>query len=271
MSRRAVSWVAAVLVAAAAFLYGAVDEGPPSTNADRVRALAGDFACPVCAGQSVGESDVPVAREIRRQIAVWVDEGRSDAYIRDQLVAAYDTDIDYNPVRLGNYRPGMGPTAARRSRHRHCRGRDGETRSRRGPGLRGAACGGTPAPLAQRGRVDCRRPGGCRRGGPAGGPVLGQPHLRWLHHGRDPVHCPGEDLRGPAAALRRRHGRRHRRLRRSPGNPALQCGGPHLPGLAHVPPGRPGCCRAIPRRRGGGGSRLPRRPAVPGHCGPRGG
>ena len=101
MSRRALSWIAAALVAAAAFVYGAVDEGPPKTNADRVRALAEDFACPVCAGQSVAESDVPVAREIRRQVAVWVDEGRSDAYIRDQLVAAYDVDIDYNPSGSG--------------------------------------------------------------------------------------------------------------------------------------------------------------------------
>lgn len=101
MSRRAASWIVALVVAGAAFVYGAVAEGPPSTNADRVRDLAGDFACPVCAGQSVGESDVPVAREIRRQIAVWVDEGRSDAYIRDQLVAAYDTDIDYNPSGSG--------------------------------------------------------------------------------------------------------------------------------------------------------------------------
>ena len=101
MRRRTASWIAAALVAAAAFVYGAVDEGPPKTNADRVRALAEDFACPVCAGQSVAESDVPVAREIRRQIAVWVDEGRSDAYIRDELVAAYDVDIDYNPSGSG--------------------------------------------------------------------------------------------------------------------------------------------------------------------------
>ena len=101
MSWRTASWIAAVMVAAAAFVYGALDEGPPKTNADRVRALAEDFACPVCAGQSVAESDVPVAREIRRQIAVWVDEGRSDAYIRDELVAAYDVDIDYNPSGSG--------------------------------------------------------------------------------------------------------------------------------------------------------------------------
>ena len=101
MSLRSASWIAAVAVAAAAFLYGSVDEGPPKTNADRARALAQDFACPVCAGQSVAESDVPVAREIRRRIAVWVDEGRNDAYIRDQLVAGYDADIDYNPSGSG--------------------------------------------------------------------------------------------------------------------------------------------------------------------------
>ena len=101
MNRRVASWIAAAAVAASALLYGSLTEGPPRTNADRVRSLAEDFACPVCAGQSVAESDVPVAREIRRQIAVWVDEGRSDVYVRDQLVAAYDADIDYNPSGSG--------------------------------------------------------------------------------------------------------------------------------------------------------------------------
>ena len=101
MSRRAWGWAAVAVVAAGAWLYGAVAPGPPRTNADRVRALAENFACPVCAGQSVAESDVPVAREIRRQIGIWVDEGRSDGYIRDELVAAYDADIDYNPSGAG--------------------------------------------------------------------------------------------------------------------------------------------------------------------------
>ena len=101
MSRRAWGWAGAVAVAAGAYLYGAVAPGPPRTNADRVHALAQGFACPVCAGQSVAESDVPVAREIRRQIGIWVDEGRSDDYIRDELVAAYDIDIDYNPSGAG--------------------------------------------------------------------------------------------------------------------------------------------------------------------------
>ncbi len=101
MNRRTLSWIVVAVVVVGAYLYGALDDGPPRTNADRAHALAQGFACPVCAGQSVAESDVPVAREIRRQIAVWVDEGRSDGYIRDQLVAAYEADIDYNPSGSG--------------------------------------------------------------------------------------------------------------------------------------------------------------------------
>ena len=98
ITRPTLTWAAAITVAVAAFLYGTVAESPPQTNADRAHTLAKDFACPVCAGQSVAESDVPVARAIRRQIALWVDEGRSDTYIRDELVAAYNTDIDYTPA-----------------------------------------------------------------------------------------------------------------------------------------------------------------------------
>ncbi len=101
MSKRAWSWTAVLVVATAAFLYGAVNEGPPRTNADRAYQLAQGFACPVCAGQSVAESDVSVAREIRRQIAVWVDEGRSDSYIRDQIVAVYGDETDYLPPASG--------------------------------------------------------------------------------------------------------------------------------------------------------------------------
>jgi cytochrome c-type biogenesis protein CcmH len=95
------SWIGALVVASAALLYGAVDEGTPRTNADRAYSLAQDFACPVCQGQSVAESDVPVARNIRREIRVWVDEGRDDGFIRDELVSVFGEDIDYNPPASG--------------------------------------------------------------------------------------------------------------------------------------------------------------------------
>ena len=97
MNRRMISWLLVLMVGVSTLLFAAVDEGEPATNADRAYALAKDFACPVCQGQSVAESDVVVARNIRREIRIWVDEGRSDAYIRDQLVARFGEDVDYTP------------------------------------------------------------------------------------------------------------------------------------------------------------------------------
>lgn len=95
------SWAGVVVVALSMLVFAAVDEGAPATNADRAYALAKDFACPVCQGQSVAESDVPVARSIRREIRVWVDEGRSDEFVRAQLVATFGEDIDYTPSASG--------------------------------------------------------------------------------------------------------------------------------------------------------------------------
>lgn len=101
MTRRLAAWLAVFMVATSAFVFGVVDEGTPRTDADRAYSLAKDFACPQCRGQSVAESDVVVARTIRQQIATWVDEGRSDGYIRDQLVTAFGEDIDYTPSATG--------------------------------------------------------------------------------------------------------------------------------------------------------------------------
>ncbi len=99
--RRTLAWLGVFVVAASALIFAAVDEGIPETNADRAYALANDFACPVCQGQSVAESDAPTARNIRREIQVWVDEGRSDQYIRDQLVLIWGEDIHYTPAGSG--------------------------------------------------------------------------------------------------------------------------------------------------------------------------
>jgi len=101
MTPRLLSWLLMAAVAASMLVFAAVAEGEPATNADRAYALSKDFACPQCQGQSVAESDVPVARTIRREIRVWVDEGRSDDFIRDQLVANFGEDIDYTPSASG--------------------------------------------------------------------------------------------------------------------------------------------------------------------------
>lgn len=99
-TRRLLAWLGVVVVGGSAFLFGAFDEGPPRTDADRVHSLAQNFGCPVCDGQSVAESDAVVARNIRRQIARRVDEGRSDESIIAELEAAFPGN-DYTPAASG--------------------------------------------------------------------------------------------------------------------------------------------------------------------------
>ena len=88
------------MIGGSVFLFGAVDDGPPRTDADRVYSLAKNFGCPVCDGQSVAESETVVARNIRQQIARRVDEGRSDETIIAELEAAFPGN-DYTPAASG--------------------------------------------------------------------------------------------------------------------------------------------------------------------------
>ena len=96
MSRR-LTWLVVLAVVVGSLVAAEQGGRPPLTNADRVHALAGDFACPVCRGQSLGESDVPIARTIRSSIRTMVDDGRTDDEIRSVLVARFGEDIDYTP------------------------------------------------------------------------------------------------------------------------------------------------------------------------------
>ena len=100
VTRRLLAWLGVVVIGGSAFLFGAVDEGPPRTDADRVYDLAKSFGCPVCDGQSVAESDSVVARNIRQQIARDVDDGRSDETIIAELEAAFPGN-DYTPAASG--------------------------------------------------------------------------------------------------------------------------------------------------------------------------
>ena len=90
-------WGLFLIVAGLSLSFSGVAESPPLTNSERVSSLASDFACPVCDGQSLAESDVPVAKTIRAAISKMVDEGSSDEDIRKFLVSKFGEDIDYNP------------------------------------------------------------------------------------------------------------------------------------------------------------------------------
>ena len=66
----------------------------------RTMAIAGEYRCPVCAGESAATSDTPAAADIRDLIRKWLEEGQSPAQIRSYLIADYGESILEKPPRL---------------------------------------------------------------------------------------------------------------------------------------------------------------------------
>ena len=88
--RSRLPWVALVVVVGVALGIGTFDRsGGARSDEERASSLAEDFRCPTCRGQSVADSDAPAAVAIRTQIDRQIDEGRSDAEIREYVLSRY--------------------------------------------------------------------------------------------------------------------------------------------------------------------------------------
>ncbi len=98
--RRLGPWAALVLVLVGALIWGAGDDEPLDAG-ERTQRLQREIACPQCDGQSVAESNAPVADTIQRFIADQIERGSSDEEIRDQLVASYGRRVLLEPGRGG--------------------------------------------------------------------------------------------------------------------------------------------------------------------------
>lgn len=92
-------WLWFGLLASMAFLLvvASFDNGGIETDGERVARLSESFACPECRGQSVSESNAPVAVTIRQFIRNEVTKGSTDEQIRDQLVSSYTSKVLLNP------------------------------------------------------------------------------------------------------------------------------------------------------------------------------
>ncbi|MEI9887069.1 MAG: cytochrome c-type biogenesis protein [Rhizomicrobium sp.] len=74
----------------------------PGTLADpaqeaRARALQKELRCMVCQGESIDESNAPLAADLRALIRARIAAGESDAEIKDYLVARYGDFILMKP------------------------------------------------------------------------------------------------------------------------------------------------------------------------------
>ncbi len=98
---RWVPWVAAVVAAGAALALGASTNSRPPSIYERTLQVAGQYRCPVCAGESAAASDAPEAVQIRKAVQHWLAEGKTPAQIRSYLVADYGPSILERPPASG--------------------------------------------------------------------------------------------------------------------------------------------------------------------------
>lgn len=90
---------AIVLVALGIGVFTSNDQ--TATNQDRVTQIAKTVRCPVCAGESVAESNAEISKDIRLEITTRVEKGESDQQIRDELAARFGNDIILIPPKSG--------------------------------------------------------------------------------------------------------------------------------------------------------------------------
>ena len=89
------------VVAVAVLSVAAFGSRSAPTAQDRVTSLSRTVKCPVCAGESVAESNAPASQEIRRQIAEQIQKGQTDDEIRQYYVARYGEAILLTPPSTG--------------------------------------------------------------------------------------------------------------------------------------------------------------------------
>lgn len=95
--RRSLTLLAVLVLAVAA----AAPAGAQDVYSDRTLEIARRLACPVCAGESVADSNSELARQMRGIIEEQVQAGRTDAEIIQFFVDRYGESIVLEPSKSG--------------------------------------------------------------------------------------------------------------------------------------------------------------------------
>ena len=109
MKRFALAFILFASAAHAAPAPGALTDPAMET---RARALQKELRCVVCQGESIDESNAPIAADIRRLIRERIEAGDSDARIKDYLVGRYgDFVLMRPPLEPSTWLLWFGPAA----------------------------------------------------------------------------------------------------------------------------------------------------------------
>jgi cytochrome c-type biogenesis protein CcmH len=91
-------------VRALVFVLAALVLAAPAAASERHPTLAeleDQLMCPICAGETLAQSDSPPAQRIKAYIARRIDEGATRSQIKDELVREWGTRILAAPPRHG--------------------------------------------------------------------------------------------------------------------------------------------------------------------------
>ena len=95
------SWLVMGVVLLVGLVAAAQPDDAARTPEDRIFAIARTTKCPTCRSQSVAESEAPIAKEIRADIARRVEAGESDDEIRDFLRSRFGEEVELRPSATG--------------------------------------------------------------------------------------------------------------------------------------------------------------------------
>lgn len=102
----------AMLMFAGAAHAQAIEPMPFTNHAQELRFqhLVRQLRCPMCQDETLEDSNAPIARDLRNRVFVLMQEGKSDAEIKQYLVARYSDYILYDPpLKPGTWLLWFGP------------------------------------------------------------------------------------------------------------------------------------------------------------------
>ena len=101
IARRSWAWALLGLVAVAALVVGARVPPTSGTSDERLFALAGQLKCLQCVGETVANSQAPIAIEVRTDLQRQMREGKTDDEILQYFVDRYGEHILLRPSGRG--------------------------------------------------------------------------------------------------------------------------------------------------------------------------
>ena len=107
-------WLACMLLClfAGSVHAQAIEPMPFASHAQELRfqQLTRQLRCPMCQNETLADSNAPIARDLRNQIFRMMQQGKSDAQIKQYLVARYSDFVLYDPpLKSGTWLLWFGP------------------------------------------------------------------------------------------------------------------------------------------------------------------